>query len=236
MVKRFCDLSQHKYKIILISLLLSMTFCTIFYLNKILYSDSINTKNIKLDSEKKEYFASDNWHIYSSQMKDKIDKFKPLTVKIIFELEHSDNTISYVVSKKRHKEKQNSKKNRRWEFPGGRIDSDENAITALLRELQEEDESLILFLTLDKQIKKQSKKLKFKNITYKKHNRHTIFKTKISLKSWNELETFHKYKTKKNKETYGFFLLSKNDITFFKKNKKEWTPKSRKLLKALDRS
>jgi hypothetical protein len=174
---------------------------------------------------------SNSWLIYSNEKEPELKKWAPQTVKIIFELVDGKGQLFYVINKKRANK---SKKNKHWEFPGGRRDKDEPVSESLLRELREEDLSGVLPAAfMDALVNNRS--LHFRNIILANRSHHTLFKANITYEEWKSLSIFWKGPHEKVAEVKGFLLLSASAAHASNKSLKgKWTPKSRKLLKAME--
>lgn len=176
------------------------------------------------------------WLSYS-EMEDELEKLKKLdTAKIVFYLQKDDGTIHYLVSRKRvmnEPEEKKRKKDNRWEFPGGHIDKGESALEGLLRELEEEDVSGLLLQHLTSFLKTGgSLKLKIPKLGKTKHS---LFLAPLPQNLWPRLKDFYERPDLdvSNLETYGFVLAQERELGDLRKTKGPWTPKTIKLLSAV---
>jgi hypothetical protein len=167
----------------------------------------------------------------SPKEQDTIKSWKPLSIKIIFYHQDQKQKEKFLVSLKRVGWSIKGRKNMLWEFPGGRVDHNENPISSLRRELFEEDSSQKLLTLFDQHLKE--KNVFFKNIKVKNQEHHSIVKIKLASTQWNQTTAHFKDLVFKNKETYGFYFVDKDTITKKSLRKTLWTPKSKKILSQL---
>ena len=144
------------------------------------------------------------WQPYHQHMHSTLSSRQVVSAKVIFYYTAKDQTVSYVVSQKRSNR---HSKNYLLEFPGGKIDDQEDALTSIRRELKEEDRSRILLQSFNKQLGKNPPNIQYRHIILKNKQKHTLFKTKISRKDWKKLSKYYLTHKIKNKETFGFYLL-----------------------------
>lgn len=117
-------------------------------------------------------------------------------------------------------------KHNRLELIGGKLDPAENFLTALKREFAEED----LSLTLSKAVQSNTKILSTDIIVKKSKNRsepHRIYLIEITTE---QLSKVLNYKTK-SKEVLNFKTLTADEIKQLPEDM--WTPKTRKIFRAL---
>ena len=84
-----------------------------------------------------------NWLSYNFTHEKILKKKKVRSVKVVFYQQEKENSLSYLVSIKRST-KSEAKKDGRYEFLGGKVDKKEKILAALIREVAEEDPSLVL--------------------------------------------------------------------------------------------
>lgn len=173
-----------------------------------------------------------SWITYDKKQEKKLKKLKLKSTKIIFYASKEKGQKSYLVSQKKHS-KENSEKDNKWEFPGGKIDKKEKVLSALIREASEEDNSQILSKCIETTLKKEPEQVKYKIIQLKDGTKHCIFLLPLKQSLCSDLETFYKEEQVANHESYGFKLIPEELLNLNKENKINWTPKSIKLLKSL---
>lgn len=179
--------------------------------------------------------GEDSWVSYKKKYEKKFKKLKVKSVKIIFFLSEPGGEKKYLVSKKRH-DKEKSKKDSKWEFPGGKIDKKEKVLSALIRETKEEDESQILSKRLAHIVRLKPSQIRYKLVQLKDGSHHCVFLLPITKTQWSNLNQYYKDHTITNFETYGFELASESFFQLNKTTKTHWTPKTISLLKSLQKS
>lgn len=174
------------------------------------------------------------WETYSPFDGAEYTDFMPETAKIIFEMKKANGEISFVAIKKRAKDQ---RKNRRWEFPGGRLETNESVTEALNRELLEEDVSGVLSRILLDRLNEAASapgRLLVRKLVLSNGERHVLFKTSIEEKEWVELAMAWYNKEARVNEVRKFLLLSTDDLNLEDpKVRDQWTPKAQKILRAL---
>ena len=175
------------------------------------------------------------WLNYHKEDERKLKKLGISSVKVIFFLGDKDQKKKYLVSKKKHSKRESSKDNK-WEFPGGRIDKKEKVFSALKRELKEEDVSKILNKSAREVSKNRPEEIHYKITELKDKSLHVLFLLQLKENFWNNLEEFYTKNKTENHESYGFYLISEEELLKAEKNEELWTPKSLKIFKALRKS
>lgn len=173
----------------------------------------------------------DGWHALNQNTMHKISKWKPKSIKVVYELA-SGQTPTFIINKKRSLGKRSGSKDLLHEFPGGRVDKKEDIQTAVLREVEEEDNSKILLSILQAGFKGH-RPILFKNIKLNKEH-HSLLKTKINMTEWTKLSTFWESNNPYNNEVYKIIRVPLDH--FHKKHPNFngfWTPKTMDILKAL---
>ncbi|MFK7826904.1 MAG: NUDIX domain-containing protein [Oligoflexales bacterium] len=174
----------------------------------------------------------DSWTPYTPAMNESIDKWKPETGKVIFQVKLAEGELRYLVAKKRARGRKS--KDECWEFPGGRIDRNETALQATLRELREEDPTQTLYHSFLNAYKQNESTIEFKALKLANGERHVVFKLNIYDAELAPLLQLSKAKYPLSKEIYEFLHIPIEKLNTKKKAfRKLWTSKSRKILKSL---
>lgn len=194
-----------------------------------------STMTVKSKKNRTLPFGKDSWALYKEKHEKYLKKRKVRSVKIIFFTKSQDGTLHYVVSLKRH-DKRKSKKDGRYEFPGGKVDKKEKVLAALRRETKEEDDSLILYRQLKYIIELKPKFLRYKLIRLKDRTLHAVFLLPLKAKQWKELEKYYQENNPENSETYGFERINLSYFNLTQEMKGQWTPQTIRILKALQKS
>lgn len=174
-----------------------------------------------------------SWSVYEKKTDRLLQEWQPISAKLIFQYTDKNQIEHLVVSQKRSGKKH---KNFLLEFPGGKIDPHESVIDGLKREIQEEDPSGILLYNFNQQLKQPLSNVHYLRLRLANQQRHVLFKTTINVENWKQLAKFYKRHNIKNKETFGFYLIEKKYLIKPFYQKKQWTPKSHQLLKAMTKS
>lgn len=178
------------------------------------------------------------WQRFTSSGLSEIRQWQAETTKAIFELSRDDE-LFYIADEKRASGRQGSRKDQLWEFPGGRIDPHEDALSALLRELSEEDSSGVLHEVASRTLQEATQgtvasSVYYRNIRLKTGEPHTLFRFAMSESEWQRLSLYWRNPARINPEIYGFALLGLQNLdTRYQETRERWTPKSRKILQAL---
>lgn len=165
------------------------------------------------------------WEILHPGKNDhKLSQYAPQVVKLILHAQNNEGEDVWLAAIKKSRRQ---KKDGLQEFPGGRVDAAEEPLQALRRELAEEDPGGSLLKALND----PRLPLYFQNITIKKRGRHTLFYKHLG---WTELQQLLKgsnQSVQKVPEVWHFVLVSGPLPS--RESVKDWTPRSRKIFRAL---
>ena len=179
-----------------------------------------------------------HWQLYSMNKDNELQEWQPTAAKAIFLVPEGHDQFSCVAAKKRarsKKKRRNSSKHRQFEFPGGKVDGKESPLLTLKRELLEEDSSSILNRVFAREMARTESQLYYRNIRLKNGEAHTLFAMPLKHEDWKSLHSYWKNR-KRNKEVYGYSLVSLPDLDQAKKYLKlSWTPKSVKIIRSIFR-
>ena len=110
-------------------------------------------------------------------------------------------------------------------------------LVALGRELEEEDPSGILERLLTEARSHQRSQLVYRNLLLKNGERHTVFKLPISRADSDKLAFFWGSKELPGDEVYNFSMVPGGFLNVRNRQiRSNWTPKSKKILRALRKS
>ncbi len=178
--------------------------------------------------------GEDSWNNYKEEDAQELNSLKISSVKAVFILQ-KESEHYYLVS---HKKARNNdpRKDNKFEFLGGKLKKKEDIFTALLREIIEEDYSLVLARQITAVKEQAPNSLCYKIIETSKE-RHAIFVFLMKEDDYKKLLDYYKKNETTSPESYGFTLVHESDLEITKKTKEEkWTPKSVKILAALKQS
>lgn len=204
------------------------------YMTKIKIKPQKNQISGALNKVYMNFHSKVSWVTYREKHEKTLKKLKVRSVKVIFYTQGTDGEANYIVSLKRH-DKRKSKKDGRYEFPGGKIDRKEKVLTALKREVSEEDDSGVLASQLRYLIDSKPQLIRYKVVMLKDETTRAIFLLPLKEKQWKELDLYYQKYNPDNTETYGFDRLDNSYFELTKETKLNWTPQTIKVLKALQR-
>ncbi len=139
----------------------------------------------------------------------------------------SDSQEFFVMSEKRAgKKHKDGKKHHGLEFLGGRVDADEEPLSALLRELAEEDSSGELAQAARNQTKSHHKQ----DIRFKDGTTTRLYQFTLDPEAWMRIEDHFQNYPKKTGESFGLVLISKTSIL---RGDHHLTPKTKKILEKM---
>lgn len=194
------------------------------------------TNSHSLELSRIHFLGSDTWNTYRKEDEKELEKLKIKTAKAVFVVADKNNNHSYLVSVKKARGG-GHKKDGKWEFPGGRLNKHETVFKALQREVGEEDDSSILEEQILQVESESPESLCYKIVALEDGSRHAIFAFLLRETDYQKIKRFHTENDVNNHETYRFELIHKNRLEIEeKKNKKAWTPKSLRILRALRES
>lgn len=169
----------------------------------------------------------------------KIANKRPRSAKVIIEVTlPSGESRILVARKKTHIKRHRSrlrKKHGRLEFPGGRLDRGEDPLQALLRELEEEDDTQILAKAFNRIRKNKPGQLYYRCIKIKRKEEHLILRMPLAYDSWLKLD--HAWSRGiRNDEVYSYHLAPVRDVGVKKVDGYVWTSKTKRIVRALVKS
>ena len=175
--------------------------------------------------------AEDSWTLFDQTSEADISQWHPESGKVIFLYEEPlKKTLVLVGVKKTNKKS----KNELFEFPGGRIDVNETPTESVMRELREEDPSLVLESVFKQNLTSDLNKVRYKNIQLKNHEHHTLYLVQLKPDDWLRLQSSWKKNNFVAHEVYDFLLVPIKKLNTRKiKYRTLWTKKSHKMLKTL---
>ena len=166
-----------------------------------------------------------SWTSFEPSLNESIAAWQPETGKVIFQVTDDQDSLRYLVAKKRAGRKKS--KDGLWEFPGGRVDPRETALQATMRELQEEDPTHALYQSFLESSKNNHKNISFKKLELAKGERLIIFIINIEENHIAPLLQLIQIKNPLSKEIYEYALLPIEQLDLSKKSiRKNWTSKS----------
>ena len=148
-------------------------------------------------------------------------------VKVIFRVSLAGS--HYVLAQKKRAHKASKKKHRRWEFPGGKVESFD-LIKELIRELGEEDPSGVTAQAL-KSALKGKRDLYFSLVQLADSRRgDLVLLASLRDNEWKILDQSQAHTLKGNNEVFKYALIP---YARLRANGAKWTPRTKKILQRL---